>query len=83
MEAQSFLRQLQDMKRRMADFERCGRDFLQSLPNVPEEEPLESVEAEIQGTLGCLLGDDLEPARRKLDELEGYLAAYQAPAEPC
>ena len=48
------------------------RGLLESLPHVPDEalESGGSPEAEILGTLECLLSDDLDPAIRKLQSVE-------------
>jgi hypothetical protein len=49
------------------------RGLLESLPRVTGEEVEsgESLEAEVLGTLECLIADDLDPAIRKLQSVEG------------
>ena len=74
MDKKEFLRPLRRLKLQVMAFDRSGREFLESLPEIPDEElePL-TLETEIAGTLGCLLEDDLEPALQKIDELEDLL----------
>ncbi len=61
------------LKQEMSDFGREARDFLRrQQPEVPEDE-MEDPETDLLGTMECLLTDDLEPALRKLDELDGLL----------
>jgi hypothetical protein len=49
------------------------RGLLESLPRITGEEVEsgESLEAEVLGTLECLIADDLDPAIRKLQSVEG------------
>ena len=82
MDKKEFLRPLRRLKIQVMAFDRSGREFLESLPEIPDEElePL-ALETEIAGTLGCLLEDDLEPALQKIDELEELLQREpEAPA---
>ena len=60
------------LKQEMSDFGREARDFLRQQPEAPEDE-MEDPETDLLGTMECLLTDDLEPALRKLDELDGLL----------
>lgn len=78
MEKEELLDHLRRLRTQVEDFERRGNDFLQGLPYLTEEDFAASTpEAELQGTLECLLGDDLQPALRKLAELEDYLRGAQ------
>jgi hypothetical protein len=74
MDKREFLRQLRRLKLQLTAFDRSGRELLESLPDVPDDgvEPV-TPEAEIAGTLGCLLMDDLGPALQKIAELEDLL----------
>jgi phosphoserine phosphatase len=80
MEREEFVRRIQRLKAQLADFEQSGREFLRSLPEIPDQDFEEEAtrEAEASGALECLLADDLEPALRKLGELEELLAHLRA-----
>jgi hypothetical protein len=74
MEKSEFLRQLKRWKLQMATFDQGAREFLRSLPRLSDEAfEAYTPEAILQGTLECLLADDLAPALQKVAELEGLL----------
>ena len=58
MDKQAFLRQLRRLKLQVMAFDRSGREFLSSLPEMPDEdvEPM-TLETVIAGALECLLMD--------------------------
>jgi hypothetical protein len=71
MEKAEFLLQLKRLKLQMATFDQGARELLRSLPQVTDEAfEAFTPEASLQGTLECLLADDLSPALQKLEELE-------------
>jgi len=74
MRRAELLRQLRRLKLQVATFDQRAREFLESLPEGPDEASEEPTpETILQGTLGCLLVDDLAPALQKIEELEGLL----------
>jgi len=83
MDRRRFLQTLESLKKEVQTFDRRGRKFLRSLPAMSEEayEAL-TPQAELEGTLECLLGDDLEPALRKIRELESLLRQQPAATSP-
>jgi hypothetical protein len=70
--AEELLRHARTLKKEMQAFVREARDYLRLQPESPEDE-LEDPETDLLGTMECLLTDDLEPALKKLDELDGLL----------
>jgi hypothetical protein len=76
MDRSEFLRQVKRFKLQVATFEQRAREFLGSLPHVPDEAfEAFTPEANLQGTVECLLADDLTPAAQKIEELEDLLQA--------
>jgi hypothetical protein len=81
MDNERFLHDVRWLKKQVQSFDRSGREFLRSMPTMTEEAYEASTpQAEIEGTLECLLGDDLEPALRKMGELEDLLQRELATA---
>lgn len=70
--AEELLQKARKLKKEVRAFGREAREFLRTRPEVDEDE-LEKLETDMLGTVECLLADDLEPALKKLDELEGLL----------
>jgi len=74
MEKSEFLRQVRRFKLQVAAFEQQAQAFLRSLPHVSDEAfEAYTPEANLQGTLECMLADDLTPASQKIEELEALL----------
>ncbi len=74
--AENLLRQTTQLKGQMSGFRGSAREIMRSLdkalPNA-EVEAMVTPEANVLGTLECLLAEDFEPALRKLSELESLL----------
>lgn len=70
--AEELLQKARKLKKEVRAFGREARDFLRTRPEIAEDE-LEKLETDLLGTVECLLADDLEPALKKLDELEGLI----------
>lgn len=70
--SEELLENARKLKKEVRAFSREARAFLRTQPEVPEDE-LEDPESDLLGAMECLLMDDLEPALRKLDELEELL----------
>lgn len=80
MERDELLRLLKRLKLQVVTFDQGARAFLRSLPPLPDEDfEAGTPEAELQGTLGCLLADDLAPALQKIEELEILLSGGSVP----
>ena len=60
------------MKKEVRAFAREAREFLRLRPEKPEDD-LDALETDVLGTVECLLSDDLGPALKKLEELDGVL----------
>jgi hypothetical protein len=70
--AEDLLNRARSLKKELRAFGREARAFLRTRPEKPEDE-LEDLETDMLGGLECLLADDLEPALRKLQELDALL----------
>jgi hypothetical protein len=70
--AEELLQKARKLKKEVRAFGRDARGFLRTRPETPEEER-EDLESDVLGTVECLLSDDLEPALKKLEELEALL----------
>jgi len=71
-DAEELLRKARKLKKELRAFGRDARDFVRTRPEKPEDE-LEVLEGDVLGTVECLLTDDLQPALKKLEELDGLL----------
>jgi hypothetical protein len=66
------LQQARKLKKELRAFGRAARGFLRTRPPKAEDD-LDDLEADVLGTVECLLNDDLGPALKKLEELEVLL----------
>jgi hypothetical protein len=71
-DAEDLLKRARKLRKELRAFGRDARKFVRTRPDKPEDE-LEILEGDMLGTVECLLMDDLEPALRKLEELDGLL----------
>jgi hypothetical protein len=75
-EAADLRRQAREIKAQLAAFGKAAREFHRRLDvTVPEVdvEAMRTPAANLLGTLECLIGDDLKPLFKKLDELIALL----------
>jgi len=69
---EDLLKNARRLKKELEAFGRSARAFVRARPAKPEDE-LEALKDDVLGTVECLLTDDLQPALRKLEELDGLL----------